>query len=74
MQVDAVTGMVMNLVELKQIMHKAILDPLDHKVRAAPCRAVRCVALRCRVAFARVSDNVGRCRIWIRTWSGSGIG
>lgn len=30
-QVDAVTGMVMNLVELKQIMHKAVLEPLDHK-------------------------------------------
>jgi 6-pyruvoyl-tetrahydropterin synthase len=41
--VDAVTGMVMNLVELKQIMHKAVLEPLDHKV---PWRAVRGVAVR----------------------------
>jgi len=48
--VDAVTGMVMNLVELKQIMHKAVLEPLDHKV---PCRAVPCVA------FACLSDGVG---------------
>ncbi len=43
---DAVTGMVMNLVELKQVMHKAVLEPLDHKV---PCRGVVlcCVAVCC---------------------------
>jgi hypothetical protein len=59
-----VTGMVMNLVELKQIMHKAILDPLDHKVRAVPCRALRCVAgsrLRvCLITWGDAESGQGR--------------
>ncbi|XP_038073181.1 6-pyruvoyl tetrahydrobiopterin synthase-like [Patiria miniata] len=30
-EVDPVTGMVLNLTDLKQYMKKAIMDPLDHK-------------------------------------------
>ena len=29
--VDAATGMVMNLVELKQIIHRTVLDKVDHR-------------------------------------------
>lgn len=29
--IDGKTGMVMNVHDLKQYMHQAIMDPLDHK-------------------------------------------
>ena len=30
-EVDPITGMVMNLTDLKKVIHVAIMDPLDHK-------------------------------------------